>query len=132
MRNWFGTMDHHLATIGVRPLKSDPCIYVFEDDTGFVVPTLYVRMIFSYWARASSSFEMTDMDDVSRVLGTNVTRDSEKGTITIDQKDYTENIVERFGMKGCNPVFTPGAGPELSLNQTEKNLLDEEGKGRYQ
>ena len=22
--NWFGTMDHHLATIGFRPLKSDP------------------------------------------------------------------------------------------------------------
>ena len=29
--NWLGTMDHHLAKIGFRPLKSDPCIYVFED-----------------------------------------------------------------------------------------------------
>ena len=41
-KNWFGTMDHHLAKIGFRPLKSDPCIYVFQDDTGFVIIMLYV------------------------------------------------------------------------------------------
>ena len=35
-------------------------------------------------------------------------------------------------MKGCNPAFTPGAGPELSLSQPEKNLLDEEGNRRFQ
>ena len=29
-------------------------------------------------------FEMMDMGDVSRVLGMNVSRDREKGTITID------------------------------------------------
>ena len=77
-------------------------------------------------------FEMTDMVDVSRVLGMNVSRDREKETITIDQKDYTEDIVERFGMKDCNPAFTPAAEPERSLNQPEKNLLDEEGKRWYQ
>ena len=31
-------------------------------------------------------FEMTDMDDVSRVLGMKVTRDRKKETISIDQK----------------------------------------------
>ena len=31
-------------------------------------------------------FEMTDMGDMSRVLGMNVSRDREKGIITIDQK----------------------------------------------
>ena len=72
------------------------------------------------------------MGDVSRVLGMNVTRDRKRRTITIDHKDYTEDIIERFGMKGCNPAFIPGAGPELSLDQPGNNLLDEEGKRRYQ
>jgi len=45
-KNWFGTMDHHLANIGFLPLKSDPCIYVFEDDTGFVILTPYVDDVF--------------------------------------------------------------------------------------
>ena len=35
-------------------------------------------------------FEMTEMGDVSRVLGMSVTRNGKEGTITIDQKDYTE------------------------------------------
>ena len=39
-RRWFGTTDHHFANIGFRPLKSNPCIYVFEDDTRLVIFTL--------------------------------------------------------------------------------------------
>ena len=42
LKNWFGTMDVELAVIGFHPLKSDPCVYVYEDETGFVVLTLYV------------------------------------------------------------------------------------------
>ena len=41
-KNWFSTMDVELAVIGFRPLKSDPCVYVYEDDAGFVVLTLYL------------------------------------------------------------------------------------------
>ena len=36
-------MDYHVAQIGFRPHKSDACIYVFEDDTGFVILMLYVN-----------------------------------------------------------------------------------------
>ena len=76
-------------------------------------------------------FDMTDIGDVSKILGMNVTRDRENGTITIDQKDYTA-ILERYGMKNCNVAFTPGVGPEISLDQPAERLLDEQGKQRYQ
>ena len=141
-KNWFSTMDVELAIIGFRPLKSDPCVYVYEDETGFVVLTLYVNDILFLSAskpllnklkkKLMNRFEMSDMGDVSRMLGMNVTRDREKGTITTNQKDYTEDVVKRYGMKGCNPVYTPGVGSELSLSQPEEKLLDEEEKRRYQ
>ena len=70
------------------------------------------------------------MRDVSRLLATNVGRDREKGTVTIDQKNKPEDIIGRFGMKDCNPTFTPAAGPEGLLNQPEMNLLDEKGRRR--
>ena len=35
-------------------------------------------------------------------------------------------------MRGYNPAYTPGVGSELSLDQPEENLLNEEGKQRYQ
>ena len=73
-------------------------------------------------------FEMTGMSDTSRVLAMNVTCDRGEETITINQKDYTEDIVQRYGMQDCNPAYTPGVGPGLSLDQPEENLLNEEGK----
>ena len=75
---------------------------------------------------------MTDLGDVSKVLGMNVNRDRENGTITIDQKDYTEDFLERYGMANCNVAFTPGVGPEIFLNQPADRLLEEQGKQRYQ
>ena len=141
-KNWFSTMDVELAVIGFRPLKSDPCVYVYKDETGFVALTLYVDDILFFGAskpllnklkkKLMNRFETSDMGDVSRILGMNVTRDREKETITINQKDYTQDVIQCYGMKGCNPAYTPGVGPELSLNQPEENLLNEEEKRRYQ
>ena len=41
-KNWFGTMDDHLSNIGFRSLKSDPCVYVFEDKIDTAILILYV------------------------------------------------------------------------------------------
>ena len=141
-KHWFSTMDVELAIVGFRPLKSGSCVYVYEDETGFVVLTLYVNDILFLSAskpllnklkkKLMNRFEMSDMGDVSRILGMNVTRDREKGTITVNQKGYTEDVVQRYGMKSCNPVYTPGVGPELSLSQPKEKLLNEEEKRRYQ
>lgn len=37
-------------------------------------------------------------------------------------KDYTKDVITRFGIKGRNPIYTPDAGPELSLNKPEEEL----------
>ena len=77
-------------------------------------------------------FEMSDMGEVSRVLGMYVTRNRDKGVITISQRVYTKYVVQWYGMESCNPAYTPGIGPELSLNQAEEKPLNEEEKRRYQ
>ena len=41
-KNWLDTMDVELAVISFHRLKSDPCVYIYEDETGFVILTLYV------------------------------------------------------------------------------------------
>ena len=38
-----------------------------------------------------------------------------------NQNDYTEDIVQRYGMRGCDPTYTPRVGSELSLDQPEEN-----------
>ena len=81
-KNWFSTMDVELAVIGFRPLTTDPCVYGYEDETGFVVLTLYVNDIMFFSAskpllnklkkKIMNQFEMSHMGDVSRILGMNV------------------------------------------------------------
>lgn len=117
--NWFGTM----AKLRFRPLKSDPYINKFEDGTAFASIALYVHHVLRLGGNEQvlnklkkhflGHFKMRDMADVSRALGMKVTCDREKGTSTVDQKYYTEDVFERFGVKACNPAFTPGAGPEV-------------------
>ena len=119
-------MDYHVAKIGFRPLNWTHAVTTYLRMTLALSFLHYTWMAFLYRANKQLSnklekqgmdrFEMTETGDVSRVLGMIVTRDREKRTITIDQKDYMEDIVEHFGIKDCNPAFTPGAGPELSLN----------------
>ena len=139
--NWFGTMNDHLSNIGSRSLKSDPCVYMFEAKTGTAILTLPVDDIFllgndkhllgKLKKQLVDRLEMTDLGDVSKVLDMNITRDRENGTIPIDQKGYTEDILDRYGMTNCNVAFTPGVRSEISLDKPEDRLLDEQGKQRY-
>ena len=42
LKTWFGTMNVKFAGIGFHPLKSDLCVYIYEDETDSVIPTLYM------------------------------------------------------------------------------------------
>ena len=84
-KSWFGTMDDHLSNISFRSLKSYPCVYVFEDKTRTAILTLCVDDILLFGnnkqflgklkKQLMDRFESTDLGDVSKVLGMNVTRD---------------------------------------------------------
>ena len=55
----------------------------------------------------SSRFEMVDFGEVNMILGMRVLRDREKGILTIDQEQYAQEVLKRFGMENCKPVSTP-------------------------
>ena len=77
-------------------------------------------------------FEMTDMRGVSRILGMEVTRDYDQGTLTITQTAYVDFILERFRMQDASAAHTPGCGPELSAEQPGDKLLGAEATKLYQ
>ena len=111
-------------------------MYIYKNETSFVIPTLYVDDIVFLSASAvllkkfktqlMNRFEVSGMTDVSKILGINVTRDREKWDITIIQNNYTGDVVQRYGIDGCSPAYTPNVGPRIPLNQSENTLLDEE------
>lgn len=50
---------------------------------------------------------MKNLGKVSSILNIRIQHNKESGTISMDQRKYTEEILRRFKMDDCNPVKTP-------------------------
>ena len=147
-KNWHSTIDTYVMKIGFKPLKSDPCVYVYYTDDDSInnspantsrkpeaILTLHVddlmltggekAVLKMLKEKLMSRFAITDMGDISLILGMQVTRNRENGMLTISQANCTRSVLEKYGMGECKPVNTPGAGKELSLDQPEGNLLND-------
>ena len=119
-RCWYGTVDEHVVEIGFKSLKWDPCVYIYSEGGVIYVLTLYVddvlllgkdrKVLERIKRKLMGRFSMTNMGDVSLVLGMEVTRDHTKGTVTITQENYVKSLLERYGMGNCNLAHTPGVG----------------------
>ena len=82
------TIDPVLISIGFVHLKSGTRIYIYNHDGVIIIFTLYVddllvvggdiQLIEKTWHKLMEKFKMTDIDDVSLVLGMQITRDREK------------------------------------------------------
>ena len=68
-------MDPHLGKIGFCSLKSDPCVYVYEEENGSAILTVYgddvlllganKQLLDKLKKQPMDRFEMTDVGDVS-------------------------------------------------------------------
>ena len=139
---WYDTTDGVLVVIGSRPTQSDPCMYTHGSGVTLVILTLYVddilitrkdpTLVEQKKKKLKERFEMTDMGEVSRILGMGFTGDYDEGTLAIAHTAYVDNILERFGMQDANAAHTPGYGPELSAEQPEDKLLEADATKLYQ
>lgn len=121
-RVWNSKLNEALTELGLVRSNADPCIYYSMENNRMAIIAVYVDDILllsndnNYIARLKSSlsskFKMKDMGEASSILGINIERDRNRGTISIDQSLYIKSILERFGMSDCNPVSSP-----LDLNQ---------------
>ncbi|CAM9670370.1 unnamed protein product, partial [Laminaria digitata] len=117
-----GTIDNFVTAIEFTPLKSDPCIYVYTHKDGIHNPVTKKEPTFASWNKYTviltiyvdylllvgknklllkrlaeplmRRFDTKCMGDVPLVLGTQVTRDRKKGTLTISQTHYTSLVLE--------------------------------------
>ena len=139
---WYDTIDGVLVVIGSRPTQSDPCVYTHGNGVTLTLLTLYVddilitgkdpTLVEQKKKELKERFEMTNMGEVRRILGIEVTRDYDEGTLATTQTAYVDNILERFGMQDVNAAYTSGYGPELSAEQPEDKLLGAEATKLYQ
>ena len=138
---WYDTIDGVLVVIGSRPTQSDPCVYTHGSGVTLAILTLYAddilitgkdpTLVEQKKKGLKEIFEITDMGEVSRILGMEVTRDYDERTLAITQTTYVDNVLEQFGMQDANATHTPGYGPELSAEQPEDKQLGAEAMKLY-
>lgn len=68
----------------------------------------------------SKEFEMKDLGPARRILGMDIIRDRNKGTLILSQESYIEKVLRNFGMSDSKPVQTPiGCHFKLSITKEE-------------
>lgn len=125
-------VDEALLVIGFKPTQSDPCIYPHGSGDTLVILAFYVAEILISGQDAKLVAQTKqELRTGDSILGTEVKRDYEEGTLTITLKRYVNNILERIWMQDSNPVSTPGYEPELSVDQPADTLLGATGAKLY-
>jgi hypothetical protein len=135
-RQCYLKLSEVMKEIGFRKVRSEPCVYIWEDSTGgkVVVPT-YVddchiisktkEGIQHLKAELRKRFKPRDLGLSSWFLGVDIKRDRSTHTITLSQRQYIVDILRDFGMEDCAPVKTPMV-PGLRLEKPASPFSAEE------
>ena len=105
----------------------DHCVYFRKlQDGSFIYLLLYVNdmliasrnqgEICRFKAQLSKEFEMKDLGELKKILGMEIARDRQRGTLCLTQNRYLKKVLQRFGMsEKTKPVSTPLA-PHFKLS----------------
>ena len=121
-RCWNMMIHEYLKSANYVQSSADPCVYyrceeingkkkvivlfaVYVDDT--IICSNSIAVLIEEKKRLSGRFEMDDRGELHYILGMEVTRDRKNRIMTINQKNYLENVLKRFNMDNCKSVSTP-------------------------
>ena len=81
----------------------------------------------SFIAQFSQHFTICDLGPTTQLLGITIDRDHPKHSISLSQRQYCLDVLDRFGMADCKPISTPmEPGLHLSRTQSPQNAQEAE------
>jgi hypothetical protein len=112
---WWRTLDRSMKDLGFRRLVSDAGLFIKYDNGERIVVVVYVDdALFCGPNKAKvlkakqdfmSKWECRDLGDATDFLRMRITRKGDK--LSLDQVDYLDKILDRFGMVNSKPARTP-------------------------
>lgn len=131
-RSWYEKVDEFLSSLGYKKCRLEPCLYTKMTDTSKSIIALYVDDFFifsnndfetnSLKFKLGERFKIKDLGEIKQCLGMRVIRDKEKGIITLDQENYVDELLLKFGMSEGNPISSP---MEKGLNLERENTCSD-------
>jgi Reverse transcriptase (RNA-dependent DNA polymerase) len=125
-RAWYNKIDSCFQTLGFTRSKNELKLYM-KHNLGLLVVCLYVDdmiyfgidqgMVETFKEQMMRMFKMTYLGTMHYFLGLEI--EQETCHMFISQRKYAKDLVEKFGMKGCNLVQT--------LSNVNEKLIAEDG-----
>ncbi|KXJ62343.1 hypothetical protein RP20_CCG020162 [Aedes albopictus] len=95
-------------------------ITIYVDD--FLIFTNDAKMRKRLKTFLCNRFRMKDLGQAKYCLGLQISRNKERGELSIDQRKYIEDVLDRFNLTDCHPVSTPFESSErLDKSMTPKS-----------
>ena len=131
-RQWNKKLHNTLLSMGFKRLESDRSIYIFvRDDVRIIIPIFIDDITFASSNPAAidsainelaSHFKLRDLGPTTFLLGIEIIRNPEKQQISLSQRQYIIDALERFNMSDCNPIGTPmDPGAHLSSSMSPQS-----------
>lgn len=123
-RCWNTVFTKFLSDLGFQQTSSDPCIFMKQDSSSLVIIAVNVDDLVILAERLQDlnrvkhelglRFEMKDLGILHFCLGISVEQTHDRTRISIHQKKYINDMLDKFGLSNANPVSTP-SDPNVKL-----------------
>ena len=134
---WSEELASVFLQLGFRRSQVDQAVYFKRSQDEHMVVTVsvddmavtsnHLRHILAFKDRLRDFFEISDLGELTWLLGLKVNRDRAACTITLTQKAYTETILERFRLSEAKAATTPmDPGAVFSVDQSAATLAEYE------
>lgn len=126
-RNWYLTISDYLKLLGFKESIYDHCLFVncMDQKRSYVCIWVDDLIYFStdpefsstFRSQITQKFDISDQSKLSWFLGMKVDIDAD-GSISLSQKQYICDLLDKFGMSDCKALSSPG--PEkVSLTKAD-------------
>src|SRR6202522_1703715 len=130
-RTWNDELNQLFIGMEYTRLFSDQCVYIRHQEHDLTLTAVYTNVIMILGsdidaikkakAELGQHFTITDLAEARQIVGLELQRDLEEGTLKLSQTQYIQRTLQKFGMADSHPVNTP-MDPNVKLIK----LLDTE------
>lgn len=116
-RKWYQRLDASLLKMGFIKSAADQNLYILKQGDAYLLLLVYVddillasnsdNLLDKVKSQLNSEFKMTDMGQPAYMLGVQIRRDQNEGTVSISQGKYIQDILKRFGMQDAHASRIP-------------------------
>jgi hypothetical protein len=135
-REWFRRLEEVLVELGFARIRSDSSVFIWEKDGVKVIVPVFVdditlaskskEKIAEIKGLLAQRFKLRDLGPTSFLLGVQIDRERSARTLHLSQRQYTLNLLDRFGFANCSPVsMPPDPGSHLDMSQCPQTPVDD-------